>query len=144
MQPKNTENAEHADDQRKRRTEKRKIGKGGFVRNGFGRHGRNNVQVAAQIFGGGGGLVLSSRTVGWNFHRTEHVKTEHVQFWPLRVRFWQMFPCTNISFRSSFSAVLPWQKKAMIFDIPGPKNRGEGTFAKTTLLPNRSVVASRT
>ena len=37
-------------------------------------------------------------------------------------------PCTEISSKKSFTAVLPWQKKAMILDIPGPQNQNEGTF----------------
>ena len=47
-----------------------------------------------------------------------------------------MFPCTEISSQKFFPAVLPWQKKAMIIFLD-PKDRNEGTFAKTTLLQNR-------
>ena len=40
--------------------------------------------------------------------------------WFTKGRFWQMFRCTKISSKKSFPAVLPWQKKTMIFDIlPG-------------------------
>ena len=55
--------------------------------------------------------------------------------------FWQMFPCTEISSKHS-SATLPWQKKAMIFDIPWPpKTRARAQspkqpFYQTTLLHN--------
>ena len=42
-----------------------------------------------------------------------------------------MFPWTELPSKKSFPAVLP---KAMSFGIPGPKNRNEGTFTKTTLL----------
>ena len=38
----------------------------------------------------------------------------------LKGRFWQTFRCTEVSSKKSFHAVLPWQKKAMIFVIPGP------------------------
>ena len=37
--------------------------------------------------------------------------------------FWQVFPCTDISSKQPFSATLPWQKKGMIFDFPGPQSR---------------------
>ena len=50
--------------------------------------------------------------------------------------------CRNF-LQKSFPAVLLWQNKAMIFDIPGPQNRDEGTFAKTALLRNRPFVSSR-
>ena len=45
--------------------------------------------------------------------------------------------------KKSFPAVLPRQKKAMIFDVPGPQNGNEGAFSKTTLLQNRRFVSSR-
>ena len=48
--------------------------------------------------------------------------------------FWQMLPCTEMSYKKSFPAVLPWQKKAMIFDVPGPKTQNKGISAKTALL----------
>ena len=36
-----------------------------------------------------------------------------------------MFPCTEISSQMSFPAILPWQKKAMLFDNPGPPKTGK-------------------
>ena len=39
---------------------------------------------------------------------------------------WQMFHCTEVSSEKSFPAVLPWQKKAMTFDIPGPQKPERG------------------
>ena len=42
-------------------------------------------------------------------------------------------PLHRTFLQKSFPAVLPWQKNAMIFDIPGPRNQNEGTFAKTAL-----------
>ena len=45
--------------------------------------------------------------------------------------------------KNVFLAVLAWQKAAMTFDVPGPKNWNEGTLAKTALLQNLPFVSSR-
>ena len=54
--------------------------------------------------------------------------------------FWQMFPCTELSSKQSFPAMLPWQKNPMIFDIPAPQKPERGhirqnrPFTKPPLL----------
>ena len=52
-----------------------------------------------------------------------------------------MFPCTDMSSKKSFPSAT-WQKKAMIFDIPGlPKpERGHIHQSKTALLPPLQVL----
>ena len=44
--------------------------------------------------------------------------------------------------KKTFPPMLPWQKTAMSFDIPG-QTQNEGTFAKTALSQNRSLVSAR-
>ena len=47
--------------------------------------------------------------------------------------FWQRCPCTKNFLQRVFPCSAILAENAMIFDIPGPPNRNEGTFAKTTL-----------
>ena len=44
-----------------------------------------------------------------------------------------MFPCTEVSCNATLA------EESFDFDIPGPENRSEGTFAETTLLQNRRL-----
>ena len=57
--------------------------------------------------------------------------------------FWQMFLCTEFPPKILFPAVLPWQKKAMIFDIPEPPKPEQGTSPKAPFFQNRPFVSSR-
>ena len=59
----------------------------------------------------------------WNFITHGFLYTSA---FPDKRWFWQMFPFTKISSKQSFPAVLPWKKKAMIFDIPGPQRPERG------------------
>ena len=52
-----------------------------------------------------------------------------------------MFPCTEISSKTSFPAVLPWQKKATILKFVKLQNRNEGTFAETALVQNHLLLS---
>ena len=55
-----------------------------------------------------------------------------------------MFPCTAISSsNTSFPAVLRWQKKAMIFDVPGPTKPERGHIRQNALSQNCPFVSSR-
>ena len=58
--------------------------------------------------------------------------------------FWQMFPCTEISSKKSFLAVLPWQKKAMIVDIPGPREPERGHIRQNRPSTKPPFVSSQT
>ena len=85
------------------------------------------MDVLIKNRGGGGGkldqlvfpLLNLGRTRNWNQSSGVRKRVVSKKVGGLG-NFWQMFPCTEISSKRSFPAVLPWQKKAIIFDIPGP------------------------
>ena len=56
-----------------------------------------------------------------------------------------MFPCTEI-LQKVFLATMPWQKKAMNFDMPGPQRverPNEGTLTKTALFTKSSFLKTQ-
>ena len=58
--------------------------------------------------------------------------------------FWKMVPCTEISSEKSVPAVLPWQKKPMIFEIPGPPKPERGHIRQNRPCTKPAkIVASR-